>query len=173
MGFKEFFLEQQRGQIYADLDGVLVNFDKGWQDRTQNIYGRRISRDDYEKEFSKNKAYKFGKSLDFDHWVNLEKMPDANVLWDYISKFNPNILSASPQSEDSIMGKRMWVKNNLNPQPNKVILDPEKWKYVSSPSDILIDDTPKKINQWKKAGGIGILHTSAKDTIIQLKRLGF
>ena len=38
---------------------------------------------------------------------------------------------------------------------------------------ILIDDYPKNVNQFKAAGGIGILHTSASNTISQLKRLGF
>jgi len=38
---------------------------------------------------------------------------------------------------------------------------------------ILIDDYPKNVDQFKAAGGIGILHTSASNTISQLKRLGF
>ena len=38
---------------------------------------------------------------------------------------------------------------------------------------ILIDDYPKNVDQFKAAGGIGILHISASNTISQLKRLGF
>jgi hypothetical protein len=37
---------------------------------------------------------------------------------------------------------------------------------------ILIDDMEQTIKEWKNAGGIGILHTSAADTISQLKKLG-
>ena len=36
----------------------------------------------------------------------------------------------------------------------------------------LIDDMERNIQQWKDKGGIGILHTSAADTIKQLKELG-
>jgi len=36
----------------------------------------------------------------------------------------------------------------------------------------LIDDRKSNIEQWISQGGIGILHTSAADTIQQLKKLG-
>ena len=36
----------------------------------------------------------------------------------------------------------------------------------------LIDDLENTINEWNDKGGIGILHTSAADTIKQLKDLG-
>jgi DNA-binding ferritin-like protein len=37
---------------------------------------------------------------------------------------------------------------------------------------VLFDDMQKNIDQWKAHGGIGILHTNAKDTIKKLKDLG-
>ena len=37
--------------------------------------------------------------------------------------------------------------------------------------NVLIDDEPKNIEAWEDAGGIGILHTSAKETINKLKEL--
>ena len=36
---------------------------------------------------------------------------------------------------------------------------------------VLIDDRKKNIEAWEDNGGIGILHTSAEDTINQLKKL--
>ena len=36
---------------------------------------------------------------------------------------------------------------------------------------VLIDDRQKNIDAWIEAGGIGILHTSAANTINQLKAL--
>ena len=38
-------------------------------------------------------------------------------------------------------------------------------------NSILIDDREKNIREWEKAGGIGILHTSTKDTLRKLKRI--
>ena len=37
--------------------------------------------------------------------------------------------------------------------------------------NVLIDDRPKNIEAWEAAGGIGIIHTSAKETIEKLKEL--
>ena len=36
---------------------------------------------------------------------------------------------------------------------------------------VLIDDRQKNIDAWNDAGGIGIVHTSAKNTINALKSL--
>lgn len=41
-----------------------------------------------------------------------------------------------------------------------------------APGDILIDDMEKNITRWVEAGGVGILHVNAADTIEQLKALG-
>ena len=45
-------------------------------------------------------------------------------------------------------------------------------KDFAAPNNILIDDKPSTIDSWNAAGGIGILHTSAANTISQLKKLG-
>jgi hypothetical protein len=36
---------------------------------------------------------------------------------------------------------------------------------------VLIDDRKQNLDAWEAHGGIGILHTSAEDTINQLKEL--
>ena len=38
---------------------------------------------------------------------------------------------------------------------------------------ILIDDYPKNVQQFKSAGGIGILHSNTQTTISQLRKIGF
>jgi phenylalanyl-tRNA synthetase alpha subunit len=45
------------------------------------------------------------------------------------------------------------------------VLDQDKWKYARSKNDILIDDFKNKLNKWVEAGGTGILHNDATDTI--------
>ena len=42
----------------------------------------------------------------------------------------------------------------------------------AKPNRILIDDYSETIERWRAAGGKGILHTSADDTIKQLKMYG-
>jgi hypothetical protein len=45
-------------------------------------------------------------------------------------------------------------------------------QLFAGPNRILIDDMKQTIDEWNAKGGIGIFHTSAADTIKQLKKLG-
>jgi hypothetical protein len=55
----------------------------------------------------------------------------------------------------------------------KLLLYPRAQKMLfANEGKILIDDMEQTIREWKNAGGVGILHTSASDTISQLKKLG-
>ena len=104
-------------------------------------------------------------------WIKLKQLPDGQTLWNYIKPFNPTLLSAPSQEESSKIGKRVWVKQNI--PGAKLILRPASQKQqFSGENQILIDDRVDNIEQWKSKGGIGILHTSASDTIKQLKELG-
>ena len=157
-------IEEQKYTIYCDMDGVLVDFDKGYKDLT-GISTKEA--DAQGKEAFWNPIAKSGVKF----WVTLKWMPDGQQLWDYISPYNPILLSAPSKEESSKIGKRIWVKRNL---PNaKLILRPASQKQqFSGENKILIDDRVDNIEQWKSKGGIGILHTSASDTIKQLKELG-
>ena len=157
-------IEEQQYTIYCDMDGVLVDFDKGYEDLTG---------------MTTDEANAKGKIAFWDpihqagagFWIRLKWMPDGKQLWDYISSYNPTLLSAPSKEESSKIGKRVWKKNNL--PDTKLILTPAKFKQkYSGENKILIDDREDNIQQWKDKGGIGILHTSAADTIKQLKELG-
>jgi hypothetical protein len=55
----------------------------------------------------------------------------------------------------------------------KQYFKPAKFKHeFSGKNRILIDDRADTIENWNAKGGIGILHTSANNTIKQLKQLG-
>jgi hypothetical protein len=157
-------IEGQKYTIYCDMDGVIVDFDKGYKDLTGMTTGE--ANDEGRTTFWKPIA-KAGASF----WIKLKWMPDGQQLWDYIKPYNPILLSAPSKEESSKIGKRVWVKQNI---PGvKLILRPASQKQqFSGENQILIDDRVDNIEQWKSKGGIGILHTSASDTIKQLKELG-
>ena len=98
-------------------------------------------------------------------------MPGSQEYWDYIKKYNPILLSAPSRNNESRLGKRMWAKRNL-PGVKLILSFANNKKNYANENSILIDDREKNINQWKEAGGIGILHTSVASTIAQLKELG-
>jgi hypothetical protein len=164
--------------IYCDMDGVLCNFDKGYKDLTgmstdeANMYPKPF----FWELFRKNLDEKNIKERNF--WANLQPQPGAEKLWKFIAPYMPNILSApsinlshskkdryNPEINEAIIGKKMWIAKNLSNVGEEIFVPaPEKAKFAA-PKHILIDDMNKNIASWKAAGGIGILHTSATDTI--------
>jgi len=79
-------------------------------------------------------------------------------------------LSAPSEKNESRVGKHKWVKREL-PGFHLILRSPEHKKDFAAPNSILIDDREDNIDSWKKAGGIGILHKSANETIKELKKL--
>ena len=61
-----------------------------------------------------------------------------------------------------IFGNYIKILNNVNEEI--FVPAPEKAKFAGK-NHILIDDLEKNITAWEAAGGIGILHKNANDTI--------
>lgn len=156
-------------KIFVDLDGVMADLDKLVKERTGKTFDQlRATGTGFTKFCAAQRAEGF---TIFD---NLDKMPGADYLWAYLVKYNPDILTATGHpTEKSTAEKIRWVMDNLSgyDQILTTISGADKHKYAA-PNHILIDDRMKAIGPWREAGGIGILHTSAEDTISQLKLLG-
>jgi ribosome-binding factor A len=150
-------------KIYCDMDGVLADFESGYE---------KLTGVDLKGEFKKGDDFWDPiKVAGVGFWAGLKWMPDGQKLWDYIKPLKPEILSAPSREESSRIGKAVWVKYKL--PGTKLILRYAKQKQeLATPESILIDDRQVNIDQWEAAGGIGILHTSADNTISQLKELG-
>jgi nicotinamide mononucleotide adenylyltransferase/lambda repressor-like predicted transcriptional regulator len=149
-------------KIYCDMDGVIVDFDKGYKELTGRDASFDIPKEEFWAPISKAGA---------PFWIKLKWMPDGKQLWDYIKGYNPDLLSAPSREESSKMGKRIWVKREV-PGAKLILRSAERKQEFATPNSILIDDRADNIQRWKDAGGIGIVHTSAADTIQQLKDLG-
>lgn len=149
-------------KIYCDMDGVIVDFDKGYKELTGRDASFDIPKEEFWAPISKAGA---------PFWIKLKWMPDGKQLWNYIKEYNPELLSAPSREESSKMGKRIWVKREL-PGTKLILRQAERKQEFATPNSILIDDRADNIQRWKDAGGIGIVHTSAADTIQQLKDLG-
>jgi hypothetical protein len=152
--------------IYCDMDGVLVNFDKGYYDLTGKMPGKSGQNNGDPALFwapVKNAGIKF--------WQDLEWMPDGIQLWKYIKIYNPILLSSPSADESSKTGKNAWVKYNL-PGTNVLFKKAEEKAQFACPTCIMIDDREDVIRIWNEANGIGIHHTNTENTISQLKKLG-
>ena len=156
-------------RIFVDLDGVMADLDKHVKAITGKTFLQLRATGTGFTEFVENER-KQGHSV-FDQ---LDPMPDAHVLWSYIEKYRPDILTATGvPKEEATAEKVRWVFNNLDGFKNiyTVRSGAQKARYAA-PNHILIDDRDKSIIPWRAAGGIGIQHVSAVDTINQLKKLG-
>jgi hypothetical protein len=156
--------EKTEYTIYCDMDGVLVDFDLGYQELT-GITSQQADANGVEAFWSP--LSKAGAKF----WITLKWMSDGKQLWSYIKKYNPILLSAPSREESSRLGKRVWVKREL-PDVKLILKSASQKQQYASPTSILIDDRQKNINQWNTAGGVGILHTNTANTIKQLKQLG-
>ena len=170
--------------IFCDMDGVLVNFDKGYQDLT----GMSTHHVDAQGKKEFWKAFRQGLENSGEsekhYWANLDWQPGGKELWDYIKEYNPYILTApsvnfdlpydqryNREYNESMQGKLEWVQRLSNMRKIYFASAVNKPKFAGS-NKILIDDRKDTIDSWNANGGIGILHTSAESTIKQLKELG-
>ena len=157
--------------IFCEMDGVLVDFDKGYEDLTGK-HTKHADLQDRNEFWGLLKSSLKEKGLtEYDYWVNLEWMSDGQTLWNYIKEYNPYVLTAPSMDPGSKQGKTEWVARLDNMK--KIYFKPARFKQeLSAKNRILIDDRADTIERWRSKGGIGILHTSAEDTINQLKQLG-
>ena len=160
-------LNGEKYKIFSDMDGVLTDFDESFKK-----YSDGIAPSDFEKKYGKEEFWKLidGKGK-VGFWVGMPWMEDGKQYWDYIKNYDTELLSSPSRSSTSRLGKRLWVKNNM-PGTKLTLAQAAKKQNYAAPNHILIDDRKSNIDQWVSQGGIGILHTSAADTISQLKKLG-
>ncbi len=159
-------MEGPKYKIFSDMDGVLTDFDASFKKVSDGIAPR-----DYEKKFGKDKFWELIDGGGVGYWVGMPYMPDGETYWNYIKDYDVELLSSPSRSNTSRLGKRLWVRNNM-PGVKLTLAQAYLKKNYAAPNHILIDDRKSNIDEWRAAGGIGILHTSAADTIQQLKKLG-
>jgi hypothetical protein len=157
---------EQTHQIYCDMDGVLVDFDKQFEKASGGIPPR-----EYEDKNGKEAFWNVINEKGVGFWVGMPWMVNGKQLWDHIKPYNPKLLSAPSRSNESRLGKRLWVKNNI-PGTELILAYAENKKNYADGNNILIDDRPSNIDQWKAAGGIGILFISTEQTIKELSKYG-
>jgi hypothetical protein len=177
------------------MDGVLVDFEKGIVNKmneelssdnpklpklankvVEELGRNYVTADDIAKYSSgKSKAsIKYMYALvhdDEEFWATLPWINGGKQLWARIRNLNPMILTSPMDKKgknESMLGKSRWVERNLGLPPERIIFAHSKWDYAldeSGQPNILIDDFNTKVDPWNDRGGIGILHTSADNTI--------
>ena len=152
-------------QIFLDQDGVLADFESGLTKALGYKVDLKDKKDVYEAEKRKLTAQRL--------FLNLEPLPDAWKLVDYCmnSGIHTEILTAAGTVNRTLVIKDKidWIRRYVH--PHWIVIPTfsgtQKAAFAHKKA-VLIDDRERNIKCWKEAGGIGILHTTADDTIEQL-----
>jgi len=151
--------------IYLDMDGVIADFSK----RYKELYHMEPRQAEKKKEFIKF----FDEFIETKQFESLDLMPESEKGLEFLRKASvPTQILSSTASEaryDAISKQKMiWLqKHGITFTPNFVPGKRHKYKWAK-PDTIIIDDTESVIDDWRKAGGIGILHKDWPTTLVIL-----
>ena len=156
-------------QIFLDMDGVLADF----QTTCSEMLGLKIwNTDEGHKLYDLNKRELTAKHM----FRRLNPLPDAWKLVDYClnSGIHTEILTAAGTVNRTLVirDKIDWIRRYISPY--WIIIPTFKGSQKAAfahKKAVLIDDRQRNIDAWVEAGGIGILHKTANDTIEQLDEI--
>ena len=155
--------------IYLDLDGVFADFNGAVQKHCPGLVYQQHSKQIWSVLET---IPHFFSTLD-------PILPSLKIYDDIASNTNIEMqfLTALPRATGYLKtaqrDKTDWVHEHIDwAQVNCVSSWEMKKYFCRSKYDILIDDSPRNIEDWAKAGGTGILHVTLEDTLQQLRRFG-
>src|SRR3974390_2935211 len=132
-------------KIFVDMDGVLADFNRHYQ-RTFGITPCKI-KDDVDWALVQTVP---------NFYLNIPPMGDMNVLWAYVQKYAPTVLTGIPKKEsvpNASANKMDWVKKHLGWGVPVIACRAKEKSLHAKPGDVLIDDWDKHKKLWVKAGG--------------------
>jgi 5'(3')-deoxyribonucleotidase len=158
-----------KSTLYLDMDGVVADFDE--------YAARTLGLPPSDGVYPDEQWYKLASNARL--YRDLEKTSYADELVEFCreyawNKYNLYFLTAVPKGNDvpwAFYDKVIWAGKHWPGIP--VHFGPfskDKHQHCTM-GDILIDDRTSNIDEWRAAGGIGILHKSFNDTIAKLKEL--
>ena len=161
-------------KIYFDMDGVLADFDRGVNEICHLEPMEQSRRNPEQYDVLWKAVREAGHFYDM-----LEPIPGGIEMFMSVwEKYGERceILSGIPKPGRNVItaedDKRNWVKRYL-PESLKVniVQREEKKNFAKGKGCILIDDYAKNIKEWEEAGGTGIHHVSAGETLKRLAEI--
>jgi hypothetical protein len=146
---------------FVDLDGVLVDFNRGacrrhgkdypdpWPVGTGTI--RVVLGLDQQS---------FWAPMDEQFWADLEPLPDCHdllrLLESVFGAANVCILSSPCHHPFGLAGKYRWILRHLPGYARRYLIGPPK-HFCAGPNKVLVDDLEENVRLFTEAGGQGVL----------------
>jgi len=172
-------------QIYCDMDGVLTDFEKRFKDKVNEVGPQYYKKSDiakvdkpkdFEKIFGREEFWKLiDQYVGVSFWVGMDWMSRGRELWNFISPYQPKLLTSPSRDNSSRLGKNLWVRNQLNPKPKVIFAYSADKQNYANPNSILIDDKKSNIEEWISQGGIAfrVKNGNIGPALQGLKELGY
>lgn len=155
-------------RIFVDMDGVIVNCTKKlMEELTDRDYNDPEIRDSmkglkpvaFEKSLniSEKEVWKRIHDASADVWAEMEEYEWTQRLWKGLENVTENVcILSSPGRTPSFLceGKHKWVLEHLKTDNFQFCVEKH---FSAGPHSVLIDDTPKKCENFRKWGGKAVL----------------
>jgi 5'(3')-deoxyribonucleotidase len=153
-------------QLFLDMDGVLADFDASYIKLFGALPMRQVGQKDPPGMWEKIRANRW-------FYRELPLMPDAMVLWNSVEHLNPIVLTGVPafQVPEAEAQKREWLAEKFGQEVRIICCKSQDKRLHGKPGDVLVDDWSKYRHLWEAMGGVFVLHTSARESVAQLKWL--
>ena len=150
-------------KLFLDCDGVLADFDAGVRDllgTDATTFAARHGKGEFWKRLARHG----------DFYTSLPKMPDADELFDAVRHLNPTILTGLPIGQWAAPQKVRWAAEHFPGVPIITCMARDKHRHMEG-ADVLVDDSERHMATWEAAGGIYVLHRSARTSIARLAEI--
>lgn len=147
-------------KIFLDLDGVVADFNRAaalvFNIDVHNPSVREQLKQDanalYNLAGGKNNFWKYIYKQGESFWSEMELFPWGKDLYNDLQKMCPNlfILTSPPHDPRGSSGKVKFIQRHFNTR--RFLIGPPKYA-CAGPTNLLIDDTIKKISEFKEYGG--------------------
>ena len=107
------------------------------------------------KKLINNLLYKIASESGF--FYSLEVI-NQELLDEIVLSGRPFSFLSAPLGNYSVDDKRAWVRDRLGLDVEVIVVPREQKIMYCKPNDILIDDHPDTIEEWRNAGGVAIWH---------------
>lgn len=151
------------------MDGVLADFNYEFE----RMFGKRPDAE------SRRRKHFYTYWKDFVHGRGFERLPKhqyADQLLEYVTSLNVPVEILSSSGGDVYHDivtrqKTLWLENQGITFKANIVPGGNKKADFAAPWNILIDDTDRVVENYRKAGGTAILHYDIRKTIDELSEL--